>query len=143
MQDPFEAPASGEFIDWDDMEGELLLFTVTDYKEQSTRYDKDDKPSKAVEADIVVLTGENAGTVYEEALIFPKVLAARLKPRIGSMVLARIICIKSKELQAQWGKNAKKWDFADPPYSEADAELARKWIKENEKPKEDPFAEDE
>lgn len=147
--DPFVAPASGDFTPWDDLEGRLLLFTVHREGEQKTKFDavsNDGKPMPVIIADMAVLdppikggsTEVPAGTTYESIMIFQRVLCARLRPRIGQMVLARLECERgTAELRAKYGKDAKKWTFSDG-FTEADAQLAREWIAENTK---DPFSE--
>lgn len=139
MTDPFEAPASGEFISWDDLEGCLLLFTVGESGSMMTKNSKDGKPSKFVKADVAVLDGKNAGNIYEDTLIFPNVMRSRLAPRSGGMVLARLIKETNAELQKKYNKNTYVWQLSDE-YSEADAQLARDWIAKQSSKSEDPFA---
>lgn len=139
MADPFAAPASGDFVDWDSLKDQLVLFTVHEAKTQKTKFDSDG-PQPCIVADIAVLTGENAGDVIEESLIFGRVMVARLKPRVGGMVLTRVRKVTNAELTGKYGKNSFKWEF-DDEYTEEDAEIARKWIAENIEPEPDPFTE--
>jgi hypothetical protein len=43
-----------------------------------------------VRANVHALDGTNAGQVYDDTLIFPKILASQLRDRIGSPVVARL-----------------------------------------------------
>ena len=78
-------PSGG--IKWDDMNGVLLMFVVTgDEKAILTTFG----PADAIRADITVLDGDQAGDTYPECLVFPKVLAAQLRSKVGQKVLGRV-----------------------------------------------------
>ena len=83
----FNEPSSGDFLDFDELNGSLLLFTVLEeQKGINTTFGAKD----AIIADVVVLDGDQAGTMYEDSMVFPLVLRAQLKRSIGEMVLGRL-----------------------------------------------------
>lgn len=116
-QDPFEDPAHGDRIVYDDVLGSLLLFTV-----HSVERDIDTAfgVSDAVRADVAVLDGELKGTTYDGTLIFPRVLQGALGSKVGKMVLGRLGQGEAKKGQS------KPWTLDDP--TEADREVGRKWL---------------
>lgn len=134
MTDPFDTPAESAFISWEDLENELLLITVKEKVYQKTKFDKDGKPTPAIQADVAVLTGESKGTVYESTLVFPAMLRSRLEPRMGKLVLARLVKETNERIKEKWSKNSFQWNFADP--TEGDKIIAREFLAQVEQ---DPF----
>lgn len=120
MTDMFTGPASPSGIQWADLEGCLLLLKVTDYRTGivTSLGEKD-----AVEADVTVLDGTDAGTLHESVLVFPKVLIGQLKPRIGGMVLGRL-----GKGTAKPGQSA-PWLLAEP--TDADKKTATAHLNRN------------
>jgi len=96
----FNEPSSGDFLDFDELNGSLLLFTVLEeQKGINTTFGAKD----AIIADVVVLDGDQAGTMYEDSMVFPLVLRAQLKRSIGEMVLGRLTTGTAKPGQkAPW-----------------------------------------
>jgi hypothetical protein len=85
--DPFAAPSTATGIKWADLKGSLLLFTVHGVENGIKTVHGD---AQAVRADVAVLDGEQVGTVYNDTLVFPKVLISQIKSSVGGMVLARL-----------------------------------------------------
>lgn len=119
MTDLFTAPApvGGDKLDLDNLVGTLLLIHVHDVEDGiNTRYGVTD----AVRADVVALDGRQAGTTFDDTLIFPRILKSQLRGKIGEKVLGRL-----GQGTAAAGQSA-PWvlNTATP----ADAELATKWL---------------
>jgi hypothetical protein len=114
-------PAEPAAIDFNLLHHSLLLVEVLGSDNIRTRMDLPGEPPKAaISANVTVLDGQLAGTVTENALIFPRVLVQQLKPRIGEWVVGRLI-----QGQAEAGKTAPwKLDKA----TEQDRALARAWF---------------
>lgn len=119
VNEDFAAPASTAGIQWEDLNGSLLLFTVNGVEEEiNTSYGL---AKQVARADMVVLDGDHAGETYDDSLIFPKVLSSQLRPRVGGKVLGRL------------GQGQKK-PGQSPPWvlsaetTEADKKLARDWV---------------
>ncbi len=83
----FADPSTASGIDWKDLHGSLLLIKPSSQEVGIKTVHGD---SNAIRADITVLDGDLEGTVYEDTLVFPKVLQSQLKPRLGEMVLGRL-----------------------------------------------------
>lgn len=84
----FASPAPpGEGIQWADLNGALLLISVT-HLEQGIKTAFGD--SDAIRAKVAVLDGPQANTVHENTLIFPKVLRSQLAGAVGQTVLGRL-----------------------------------------------------
>jgi hypothetical protein len=114
----FNDPASSDFIDFNDVNGALLLFTVY---EETDEHVTAHGPNTAVIADIVVLDGNTAGTTYSRAYIYPKGLKPQLRNSIGGgMVLGRL-----GQGPKQPGKNA-PWTLAAA--NDAEKQIAQKWV---------------
>lgn len=119
MSSPFAPPPPpGEGISWPDLQGRLLLIEVTAHRaEIKTAFGITD----AVEADVAVLDGPDAGTEHRAALVFPKVLKGQLqRAGIGAKVLGRL------------GQGTAK-PGQDPPWllepgSAEDEALGMRWI---------------
>lgn len=84
----FNDPASGGGLDFSDLNGSLLLFTVHKVEDDiPTTFG----PKDAVRADVAVLDGEHKGDTYPDTLVFPLVLQNQLRQSVGgSMVLGRL-----------------------------------------------------
>lgn len=84
----FMDPAKGDFIDFNDVKGALLLLTVY---EETPEHQTVHGANTAVIADVVVLDGPLAGKLYEKAPIYPKALKPQLRAAIGGrMVVGRL-----------------------------------------------------
>jgi hypothetical protein len=127
--DPFSAPGTSEFVDWKDINGELLVIEVEEFvKGVPTVHGDND----AIRADLHVLTGELAGETYEGTLIFGRSMIPQLRKREGEMVLARL-----GQGAKQKGKNA-PWQLIKD-ISPEDKALGLKWYKSRKAA--DPFSE--
>ena len=116
-QDPFEEPAHGDRIVFDDVNGSLLLFTVHSVEHNiETAFGESD----AVKCDVVVLDGDHTGDIYENALIFPRVLQGALGPKAGKKVLGRLGQGEAKKGQSP------PWTLDDP--TDADRKIGRDWV---------------
>lgn len=83
------APSGG--MDLNNYTGALLLVQVLGVEPHvPTVHTKPGENSPAVRATVSVLDGPNAGEVNEDTLIFPKMLQAQLKSRVGQLVLGRL-----------------------------------------------------
>jgi hypothetical protein len=101
----FASPASATGINWADLNGSLLMVDVIEVvRDINTSFG----PSNAVRATITVIDTINAGEVYADTLVFPKVLQSQLSPLIGQTVLGRL-----GQGQAKPGQSA-PWMLADP-----------------------------
>jgi hypothetical protein len=84
----FNDPAKGDFIDFKDHIGDLMLFIV---HEQMAEHMTVHGPNTAVICDIVILDGAKVGTIYERSPVYPKALKPQLLPYVGGgMVLGRL-----------------------------------------------------
>lgn len=85
---PFAAPAPATGgIDLKTLLGSLLIIEPHSIEDGIQTVHG---PSTAVRATVHVVDGPQADTVYEDALLFPKVLQGQLKSRIGQKVLGRL-----------------------------------------------------
>lgn len=108
-------PSGG--IKWDSVKDALLLIAVSGAE---TGVLTTFGPADAIRADIAVLDGDQAGDTYPECLVFPKVLAAQLRPKVGQKVLGRVGQGSAKAGQS-------------PPWllsaaTDADVEVARTYL---------------
>lgn len=89
FDDEFGTPSTATGIKWSDLNGSLLLITAKSLETDITTVHG---PSNAVQADVVVLDGPDAGDEYIDTLVFPKVLQSNLKSAIGTgkRVLGRL-----------------------------------------------------
>ena len=87
INNPFAAPATPTGIDWSEQNGKLLLIepTAVETGIPTSLGDKD-----AVRATVTVITGPDSADVYEDCLIFPRVLQGQVRSRIGQKVLGRL-----------------------------------------------------
>jgi hypothetical protein len=115
------APSGG--IKWDTVKGALLLIDPKDYRTGiATTFGEAD----AVEADVHVIEGPNAGESYADTLVFPKLLASQLKNQIGQRVLGRL-----GQGQAKSGQSA-PWILQEA--TPADIATAEAWVAQQNKP---------
>jgi len=83
----FNDPATPTGIDYEQLNGSLLLFTVHSVEEGvNTSFGL----KNPVRADVAVLDGEHKGEVFADTLVFPLVLIGQLRGNVGSMVLGRL-----------------------------------------------------
>lgn len=88
---PFAAPAAPSGIDFKQLMGSLLMVEVLGHEEHvPTAVSKPGEKSPAVRGNLTVLDGSLANEVFEDALIFPKVLQGQLRSRVGQLVLGRL-----------------------------------------------------
>jgi hypothetical protein len=116
------APSAGS-IDWNDLNGRLLIFDVTG---QEIGIKTSNGTKDPVRADLVVLDGDTAGEKFDDTLVFPTVLISQLKPRIGQKVLGRL-----GQGIAKPGQSA-PWILQDATAEEI--AVAEKWVAENTTP---------
>ena len=136
--DPFDSPGTGEFIDWEEHNGELMVFVPLRYEDHiPTINTKEGKKSPCVVADVYVLTGEAAqdedgtipplGKLFEGTMVF-QAMHHRLKGKVPgedgrhSFVLARLT-----QGPKQPGRN-KPWVLTDVKDVPADMKIARAWM---------------
>jgi hypothetical protein len=137
--DPFAAPAeptTGEWANWADLKGDLLLFYVKGYVEHSpTSKTKPGQKSPMVETDMVVLDGALAGKEYPGQQVRGVLMHTQLKDRVGQKVLGRLAQGESRN-----GNNA-PWLLTAP--TEDDKARGRNYLAQLEAKKAantDPFA---
>lgn len=118
MTNPFAAPAApGAGVKWETLSGRLVLVQPHSLETNIlTTFGTAD----AVRADVVVLDGPEAGTKYDDTLIFPKVLQSQLKNRVGEKVLGRV-----SQGQAKPGQSA-PWMLTEA--TEADIKVGVAWL---------------
>lgn len=102
-ESPFAAPATTSGIEWKSLLGRLLLIEPSGSETVNTVHG----PNEAVRGDVIVLDGPEPGTRYDDTLVFPKVLAGQLRPKIGQKVLGRL-----GQGQAKSGQSA-PWILAE------------------------------
>jgi len=77
----------GDKLPLAELNGALLLIEPLEaLKDVQTTFGATDP----VRANVHALDGTNAGQVYDDTLIFPKILASQLRDKIGSPVVARL-----------------------------------------------------
>lgn len=83
----FDDPSTSTGIEWKELHGSLLLIKPHEViAEMATVHGT----SSAVRADVIVLDGDKADEVYDDTLIFPKLIQSQVKSKIGGMVLGRL-----------------------------------------------------
>jgi hypothetical protein len=91
MTQQFDDPGSQATLSYADLDGKLLLFDVNSLEDDvRTAYSDPNKKNPAVRANVTVIDGPDSGTVYEDALVFPKLLVGQLRTRVGRSVLGRL-----------------------------------------------------
>lgn len=119
------APSGG--IDFKDYNGALLLIDVLGVEDHvPTVHTKPGEKSPAVRANVVVLDGPQAGTKYDDTLIFPKILQSQTKTHVGEKVLGRL-----GQGTAKPGQSA-PWQLAEA--SAEDVAKAQAWVTQNSQP---------
>lgn len=117
---PFAAPASAQGLDYQALLGALLIIEVlTQEHDVSTTYGLKDP----IRANITVVDGDHAGTIYEDTLLFPTALVSQLRPNIGSKVLGRLTQGEAKPGQKP------PWLLASP--SDDDTKTAIEFMNKN------------
>jgi len=121
----FQQPsAGGDKIPFDELTGALALFWVRDHLSGVPTPFGDKDP---VRADVHILDGPQAGTVYDGSLIFQGALVGALKAAVGGdPVLARI--------GQGTAKPGQKPPFVLNPFTAADATAATAYIQRMPKP---------
>lgn len=119
MQDLFDAPASAAGVKWEDLSGMLVLVKPTAVENGiNTVVGVKD----AIVADVHIIEGAMAGTVYNAAFIFPKVLQSQIRSNVGT---GRFNLGRVGKGVAKPGQNA-PWMLTDP--TAADAQAARDYL---------------
>ena len=118
-------PAEPTGIDFNQLHGSLLLIEVVSREDNiRTRMDQPGEPPKtAMAANVSVLDGQLAGQVFDNVLIFPRVLVQQLKPKVGEWVVGRL-----GQGIAEGGKSA-PWKLEKA--TDQDRALARQWFSRN------------
>jgi len=87
----FADPSTPTGIDYTELSGSLLMVEVLSVEDHvPTVHTKPGERNPAIRANVTVLDGRQAGHVYEDALVFPKVLQGQLRSRVGKTVLGRL-----------------------------------------------------
>jgi hypothetical protein len=138
--DPFDDPDSGDFFDWaahydkKKGEGDLLLIIVDEYVDHvPTVHTKSGEKSPAIRADIIVLTGDDAGGEYSQTLIFGKSMVPQLKKKAGKKVLCRLA-----QGEAKRGQNP-PWQLRTTSDVPKDREIAKMWLRSQRAEGKNPF----
>lgn len=88
MTDQFTEPtAPGQGIDWKAYNGALLIIDVHGVK---TNIPTVHGMSDAVSATVTIADGPEAGRVFADTLIFPKILQSQTSGKVGSKILGRL-----------------------------------------------------
>jgi hypothetical protein len=121
MSDMFTNPASASAgITWSEARGHLLLISpVSQEKGIQTSFGLTDA-IRATVVDLDVKDSSGMPTVYDDTLVFPKVLQSQLRPKIGGRVLGRL-----GQGLAKSGQDA-PWTLND--FSPEDADLASRYL---------------
>jgi hypothetical protein len=117
--DLFDDPASASALDLEGLIGRLLLVQPSRVETgvKTTLGEKD-----ATVVDLHVIDGPNSGEVHDEAFVWPRVLQAQLRPKVGT---GRYVLGRLGKGVAKPGQNA-PWKLADA--TDDDKELARKYL---------------
>lgn len=121
--DLFDGPSSTTGIQWDEINGRLLLIKAHSVENDiKTSYGDTD----AVRADVTILDGPDAPTEYRDTLIFPKVLQSQVRSNAGTgrMNLGRLGQGNKKPGQSP------PWMLGDP--TDADKAIARDHISKSQ-----------
>jgi len=115
--DEWDAPASATGVDFKDLHGALVIVRPTGFEEKvPTTFGAND----AVRAQVTAVDGPKAGEVWEDVLIFPRVLVSQLRSKIGGQVLGRV-----GQGVAKSGQSA-PWRLEDP--TDADKRAASEFV---------------
>lgn len=121
MPGSFDNPADITGLDYTALHGCLLIIAPSMFEDHvQTMHTEPGEKTPAVRATLTVLDGTQAGTVYEETLIFPRLLVSQLRPKIGKLVLGRLV-----QGEAQRGKNP-PWRL--DPATPADTAMAEAYL---------------
>lgn len=116
--DPFDSPASSVGVQWEKLNGQLLLITpLSQEKDIKTDYGLAD----AIRANLVVLDGPTAPEEFRDTLIFPKILQSQVRGNIGT---GRANLGRLGQGNKKAGQSA-PWKLSDP--TEADKDVARSY----------------
>lgn len=118
----FHKPATSTGIKWADLKACLLIIEPLSVEQGIKTVHG---PSDAIKAHVTVIDGPDAGTVFSETLIFPKLLQAAVRGSIGSLVLGRL-----SQGVAKPGQSA-PWVLEDATGSDADVALATPYLTAN------------
>lgn len=149
-EDPFATPTSAESGGGiAEHKGELLIVWAREHQTGlTTKFCKPGETKDALRCDFAVLTGENAGTLEEDALIFQGQLIASLK-RLAKRNFkvegddGDASRDKLRPFLGRVGQGTDKskgnvpWIFLDP--TDADKALAIEWLAKNKPVEEPPF----
>lgn len=89
MAEQFDNPGAigGDPINWADVSGALVIVRPLSLE---TGIPTVHGTTDAIRADVTVLDGREAGKEYGDVLVFPKMMQAQLKTKIGRLVLGRV-----------------------------------------------------
>lgn len=125
--DPFADPAESTGIDYTQIQGSLLMIQVLSHEDHiPTVHTQAGEKNPAIRGTVTILDGQQRGHVYEDALIFPRVLIGQLRSRVGQVVLGRL-----GQGEKKAGKNA-PWKLL--PANEQDKQVARSVLSPNGAP---------
>jgi len=119
MTDQFSNPASFTGVDWNELNGGLILVDVLGEEIDMVTVHG---VTNAIRANVAVLDGDLKGQTFDDILIFGKGLRPQLKPKIGGMVLGRVGQLPPSKPGAKGA-----WIITDS--TEADKTLARAYLK--------------
>jgi hypothetical protein len=111
------AAATGTSIVWSDHLGSLLMFEVLDQEHDVATAHGNADP---IRVNVHIVDGPGQDAVYEDVLIFPRVLIRQLKDRVGRKVLGRLEQGESKNGQSP------PWLLATP--DDADKAKCRSYL---------------
>lgn len=115
--------APADPVNWQELTGSLLLVKPLSVE---TGIQTVHGAASAVRANMTVLDGPQRGREYADALVFPRMLQAQLKSRIGKMVLGRLTQGQAKPGQtAPWVLDAA---------TDADKQIADQYRARNSQP---------
>jgi len=123
----FADPASPSGINYQELQGSLLMFEVLGVEEHvPTAYTKAGEKNPAVRANVTILDGPQGGSTLEDCLVFPKVLQGQIRSRVGQLVLGRL-----GQGVAKAGQSA-PWKLE--PATAADKTKAEEWVARRDQP---------
>ena len=120
MSTEFAAPAAAAGIDWNELNGHLVVIEVESHE---TGIVTANGERDAIRATVHDVDGQQTD---EDVLIFPKVLVSNLRPRVGQKVLGRV-----GQGVAKPGQNA-PWILTDASTDQAAADKAVAYLKARE-----------
>jgi hypothetical protein len=89
MTEQFDNPGAigGDPINWSDVAGSLVIVRPLSVEVGIPTVHGE---ASAVRADVTVVDGPQSGRTYGDVLVFPKMMQAQLKTKIGRSVLGRV-----------------------------------------------------